>query len=260
MSKRPHARAPRRPSTAAAVVATPPLYGFGLRLFGAFAVAMLVAFWPSYFGRLDSQPSYHPHAHGLTMTAWVVLLLVQAWLVFSGDRPLHRRVGRLGFIAVPALVGAAVHFLHFRVRGAVDLGPTGLYFVTLVVNALVAFLALFGLAMYYRRTPPVHARFMIATVFPLFTPVTDRLIGPYLPGLVPLVPRIGGSPVLPAAGFLLADAILIGLSIWDYLTTKRMVFPVALGVLLLYHWSVLTWYRFGWWQAVGAWFVSLPLS
>src|SRR5690606_33538856 len=109
------------------------------------------------------------------------------------------------------LMLAALNFLHFRVRGAIDLGDAGLLFVTLVVNALVAFGVLYGLAMWYRRQPAVHARFMIASVFPLFTPVTDRLIGRYLPSIVPLVPRVGGSPVVPTAGFLLADAILIAL-------------------------------------------------
>jgi hypothetical protein len=258
MPKTPPARGVRRP--APPLAASPPLYGVGLRLAGVFAAAMVVAFWPSYFARLDTQPSYHPHLHGLTMVAWVALFVGQVWLIAGGHRATHRRLGQVGVVAVPVLVLAALHFLHFRVRDAAALGPAGLYFVALVVNALLAFLVLFGLAMCYRKQPPIHARYMIATVFPLFTPVTDRLIGRYLPSLVPMVPRIGGSPVLPAAGFLLADAILVGLSIWDWQANRRTVFPVALGVLLLYHWSVLTWYQFGWWQAFGAWFVALPLS
>jgi hypothetical protein len=242
------------------VAPTPPLYGYGLRLFTVFALAMLVAFWPSYYSQLGSQTSYHPHAHGLTMTAWVALLVGQAWLILRGRRPLHRQVGLLAYLVVPALAFAAIHFLHFRVRDAVDLGDSGLLFVTLVVNAVVAFLVLFGLAMWNRKQPAIHARYMIATVFPLVTPVTDRLIGRYVPAIVPMVPRVGGSPVVPTAGFLLADVILVGLSIWDWQTNRRRVFPVALAVLVLYHASVLTFYQFSWWQAFGAWFVSLPLS
>jgi hypothetical protein len=134
---------------------------------------------------------------------------------------------------VPALVLAALDFLLFRVRGVADLGDGGLYFVALVVNALVAFVVLCGLAMWYRKEPAVHARFMIATLFPLFTPVTVRLLGRYLPATVEVVPRIGGSPVLPVAGFLLADAILVGLSVWDWQTNRRRVFPVALENLTM---------------------------
>ena len=246
----------RRP----AVAAVPAVHRHGLRLFVAFSLAMLVAFWPSYFARLSSQPTYHPHAHGLTMTLWVLLLVAQAWLIAGGRRQTHRQMGLLSYALVPALVVAAFNFLHFRVRDAADLGASGLLFVTLVVNALVAFLVLYGLAMWYRTQPALHARFMIASVFPLFTPVTDRLIGRYLPSIVPLVPRVDGSPVVPAAGFLLADVILIGLSVWDWTANKRLVFPLALAVLVLYHASVLTFYQFGFWQAFGRWFVTLPLS
>jgi hypothetical protein len=128
------------------------------------------------------------------------------------------------------------------------------------VNALVAFLLLYGLAMWFRREPAVHARFMIATLFPLFTPVTDRLIGRYVPAIVPLVPRIGGSPVLPTAGFLLADVLLVALSVWDWRTNKRRVFPVALVVLVLYHASVLTFHQFDFWRRFAEWFLTLPLS
>jgi uncharacterized membrane protein YozB (DUF420 family) len=246
----------RRPTTAA----VPALYRHGLRLFTIFGLGMLVAFWPSYFSRLSSQSTFHPHAHGLTMSLWVLLLIAQAWLIARGRRQMHRSTGLVSYALVPALVVAAVNFLHFRVRDAADLGDSGLLFVTLVVNALVAFLVLYGLAMWYRRQPAVHARFMIASVFPLFTPVTDRLIGRYLPSLVALVPWVGGSPVVPTAGFLLADVILVALSAWDWTTNKRLVFPVALGVLALYHASVLTFYQFGFWQAFGRWFTALPLS
>jgi len=98
-------------------------------------------------------------------------------------------------------------------------------------------------------------------VFPLFTPVTDRLIGAHWPSLVSVVPRIDGSPVVAFAGFVLADALLVALAAWDWRANRRLdVFPVALGVLLLYHVSALTLYRVPAWHAFCAWFLGLPLS
>jgi hypothetical protein len=233
----------------------------GVWLFGAFAIAMLIAFWPTYFSRLGEQPTYHPHAHGLAMTAWCALLVSQAWLMRTGRRELHRGLGALSYVVVPLMVVTTVNFVHFRLAGAPVLDPVALYFLALVVNALIAFLVLYGLAIYFRRQPAPHARYMICTVFPLFTPVTDRLIGRYVPSLVPLVPRIDGSPVLPVAGFILADVLLVGLAIWDWRRHgRRDVFPAALGVLVLYHVSVLTFHRFPAWQSFAAWFVTLPLS
>jgi hypothetical protein len=242
------------------VIPAPPLYRWALQFFAVFALAMLVAFWPSYFSRLGSQPSFHTHAHGLTMTLWVGLLVAQAWLIRSGNRATHRQLGKLSFALVPALVGAALSFMHFQLGAVAALDAGALYFMTLVINALVAFLVLYGLAMWYRRQPPIHARVMIATLFPLFTPVTDRLIGRYVPAIVPLVPRIGGSPVVPTAGFLLADVMLVALSVWDWRTNHRRVFPVALAVLAAYHVSVLTFYQFDFWRRFGDWFLTLPLS
>jgi hypothetical protein len=258
VSKRPQRSTAARAQ--ARVAPVPPLYRFGLQFFAVFCAGMLLAFWPSYFSRLGSQPSFHTHAHGLTMTLWVALLVGQAWLIRSGNRPLHRQVGSLSYVLVPALVMAALVFMHYRLGEVAALDDGALYFMALVVNALVSFLVLYGLAMWNRRQPALHARFMIATLFPLFTPVTDRLIGRYVPAIVPLVPRIGGSPVVPTAGFLLADAMLVALSIWDWRANRRLVFPLALGVVVLYHASVLTFYQFGFWRAFGERFMTLPLS
>jgi len=256
-------RARNRPSTGRTVARTaavPPLYHVGVRLFATFTLAMILAFWPSYFSRLADQPSPHHHAHGLAMTLWLGLLVAQAKLLRSGRKALHRRLGLVSYVLVPVIVIVTARFAHYTLQEVPALGSYGLFFLALVLLTLVAFVTLFALAMAYRGQPAVHARFMIATLFPLFTPVTDRLIGRYVPAIVPLVPRIGGSPVVPTAGFLLADVMLIALSVWDWRTNQRRVFPIALAVLVLYHASVLTFYQFGFWHAFGEWFLSLPLS
>jgi hypothetical protein len=102
---------------------------------------------------------------------------------------------------------------------------------------------------------------MVCTVFPLFTPVTDRLIGAHLPALVQLVPRMDGAPILPVVGFVLADVLLIGLTVWDWAANKRLdVFPVALAIVAAYHVSVLTFHVLPFWEDFGLWFLRLPLS
>ena len=157
MSKRPNRSAAR---VAVRPAPVPPLYRFGLQFFAVFSLAMLVAFWPSYFSRLGSQPSLHPHAHGLTMTLWVGLMVSQAWLIRSGNRATHRKAGLLSYALVPSLVVAALTFMHYRLSGVAGLDDAALYFMALVVNALVAFLVLYGLAMWFRAAAgdprPLH--------------------------------------------------------------------------------------------------------
>lgn len=229
--------------------------------FAAFALAVVPAFWPRYFSRLGSQPTFHAHAHGFVMLLWCLLLVAQGWLIRSGHRATHRQLGKVSYLLVPLIVITTVNFVHFRVRDLAAVPVEWLYLLALILNALPAFVLLFALAIYHRRNAGTHARYMICTVFPLFTPVTDRLVGFYMPQAMPLFPVIGVEPVLPVFGFALADAMLVALSVWDWRTNRRAdVFPLALGILLMYHLSVLTLHRVDGWSAFASWFVSLPLS
>jgi hypothetical protein len=238
----------------------PPLYHFGVRLFAAFTLAMFIAFWPSYFSKLADQPSMHPHMHGLAMTAWLALLIAQASLMRAGNRALHRRLGLVSYALVPIIVVVTIRFVHYTVRDAPNLGDYGLFFVALVVMTLVTFVSLFALAMLYRKQPAVHARLMVSTLFPLFPPVTDRLIARFMPSVIDWVPRIGGGEILQVAGFVIADSILVGLALWDWSANRRRVFPVALAIVIAGQLAILNLHRVGLWQAFGPWFVSLPIS
>jgi hypothetical protein len=258
MSRRSRPQAVAR--TAARAAAAPPLYHFGVRLFAGFTLAMVVAFWPSYFSRLADQPSPHHHAHGVAMSLWLVLLIAQASLMRSGQRALHRRLGLLSYLLVPVIVVVTLRFVHYTVREVPELGDYGLFFLALVVMTLVTFVTLFALAMVYRSQPARHARFMVATLFPLFPPVTDRLIARFLPSIIDQMPRIGGAPILQCAGFAMADAILVGLAAWDWRANHRRVFPIALAIVVAGQAAILNAHHFGFWQAFGPWFVGLPLS
>jgi hypothetical protein len=241
------------------------IYRLSPRFLVVFLALMVWAFWPSYFARLFEQPSFWFHAHGIVLTLWCVMLVVQAQLIRTGRRSLHRWLGRTSYVLAPAVVVVSVLFVHYRVagalRGASVLPPVGLHFLALTLIALLVFGLFYALAIYHRRDAQTHARWMGCTVFSLVTPVTDRLIGAHFRAVIDLVPRIDGSPILPAAGFLLADVVLALLAVWDWRANRRYgVFPVALGTLLLYHVAALELHRFAFWNAFCVWFVGLPLS
>jgi hypothetical protein len=243
-----------------------PFYRNAAWFFLAFLVFTVWAFWPSYFTRLFEQPSPRFHAHGIALTLWCVLLVVQPQLLRTGRRSLHKTLGKASYVLAPALVAITVSFVHFRIGGGgpvrgveVVPGPV-LRSLALMLNSLVAFSVLYALAIYHRRNARAHGRYMLCTVFPLFTPVTDRLIAAHAPALAALLPHMDGAPVLPVAGFVLADVILIALAVWDWRANRRREFLVALGVLAVYHVTTLTLQRVPLWNAFGAWFLSLPLS
>jgi hypothetical protein len=163
----------------------------GAVAFAVFFTFVLWAFWPSYFSRLTSQPDFRLHTHGIAMTLWCVLLIAQAWLIRTRQKPLHRTPGKLSYVLVPFVALATLNLVHSRVRGMTSPSPLGLFQLALMVNAVPVFVALYLLAMYHRRTPAIHARYMLCTVFPLFTPVTDRLIFRNFPSIVVALPLRG---------------------------------------------------------------------
>jgi hypothetical protein len=51
--------------------------------------------------------------------------------------------------------------------------------------------------------------------------------------------------------------MLVGLSIWDWLSHRRWnVFPLVLIISLLYHYSVLNFHKFTFWKNFSVWFVG----
>jgi len=229
--------------------------------FAAFFIFALWAFWPSYYSRISETTEPRLHAHGIVMTLWCVMLVTQAYLIRTKQTALHRRVGYASFVLAPLVVVATINLIHFRMTGGGTLPDIGLYQLALMVNGAVAFAVIYGLAIVYRRQPLIHARFMVCTVFPLFTPVTDRLVYAHWPSLTALVPAIDGVPLVQIWGFGLADVLLVGLLAWDWSAARRVkTFAAALGVLAAYHTSVLTLYRFDFWRTFTDWFRSLPLS
>jgi hypothetical protein len=243
----------------------PALYRLSPPFFVVFLALTVWAFWPSYFSRLFEQPTVLHHAHGIVLALWLVMLVTQAQLVRTQRRPLHRQLGKLSYVVAPAVVIVTTLFVHQAfaagLGGFAQLPAPALHSLALMLGSLAAFAVFYGLAIAKRRDSLAHARWMVCTVFPMFTPVTDRLIAAHVRPLIGVLPRIDGNPVLPVVGFALADVLLLALSWWDWRANRRLdVFPVALGVLLAYHVATLTLHRVPAWNSFSTWFLQLPLS
>lgn len=176
------------------------------------------------------------HAHGITLLLWCSMLILQPYLIRTNQFRLHKTMGTFSYVLIPVLIYTTIDLLHNRLLVTPTLDTMDFFFEALVLNALLAFAIFYGLAIYHRKKPTIHARYMICTIFPMVTPVTDRIIGIYLPSIAHYLPTIEQNPIAPVVGFAIADLMLIGLSFWDWKAHQRWnVFPFALLVLLLYH-------------------------
>ena len=222
--------------------------------FVVFFLVVLAAFWFTYFSKLTDQENYRMHLHGIALTLWCLMLISQAYLIRKKRYALHKMIGKLSYLLVPVMVFTTIDLLQYQLHKETVFGTKEFFFIALVVNALLAFMIYYGLAIYHRKKSMIHARYMVCTIFPMLTPATDRIIYIFFPSLVPMLPTIDGRPIAPVVGFFIADLILLGLSIWDWRSHRRWnVFPFALLVLMLYHYSVLNFWIFGWWQSVCRW-------
>jgi len=202
---------------------------------GLFGAAM-VAFWPMYLSKLPQGDRY-THAHAVLMTLWMGLLIVQPALIRSGQRALHRALGKASYLLVPLIVVASVRLTHFRARSMSEATfvAEGAFFY-LPLSMISVFVVAYVLAIAFRGRAPLHSRFMICTGLTLIDPVVARVLFFYFPPL--------SNPLLyQVAGFGLTDLVLIVLIIRERdQRSGRAAFPVMLAFFAAVH---LFWFTAG---------------
>lgn len=136
------------------------------------------------------------HLHGLIFFGWTMLYLLQTALATTGSVALHRRLGWLALIWIPAMVvmGMTVTVLSIRA----DRTPfffTPAYFLILDPLTVLTFAGFAIAAIVMRRRTDWHRRLMFCAM----TELTGPGFGRFLP--LPLV--------IPYAGWLVFAAIML---------------------------------------------------
>lgn len=229
------------------------LSGSGPWFLGLLLLSILT-FWPSYVSLPPSAHHPYTHFHASMAVLWMLLLIVQPWLVRSGRLRLHRRLGRVSWILAPVFVVAVLLVANYRIKGLE--GPAyaiQTYVLWLQVSLVSVFALSYALAMTYRKSMAHHARFMVCTALTLIDPIVIRLMF-----------WIDNTPTwnYQWLTFGLTDAVLLVL-IWidRHATRGRGVFPLMLAIFVLSQVPAL----FGltnqdWWQAFARWYANLPLT
>ena len=157
------------------------LYKQSVFAFICFFGLALWAFWTSYYGISHKGVAWPMRLHGMAMTAWCCMLIGQALLIRLKKYKIHKLIGKLSYLIVLLLLITGAHLAHKTVHDME--ADTSLYFywISMMFISLIVFAILYGLSMWYRKKPLTHARYMVCTIFPLFPPITDRLVYKYFP-------------------------------------------------------------------------------
>lgn len=194
-----------------------------------FTLALLITvagFFPSYFAVLRTTDAVH-HFHGLTATAWMLLLILQSWLYAQGKLSLHRTLGRLSLILVPGFLASGMWVVRTMLisRGGFNL-TFGAQLAAVDGISLAAFAGAYGLGFHYRRNLALHARFMASTVLLVLPPALARL-------LPAMLPAIRSFELAFHLSFALTELVVLAL-LWDDRRSGRVRAPylLLLGALL----------------------------
>lgn len=157
--------------------------GFYVGLAVLITVVAVAGFWPTYWGPLLAgilDLHWLLHLHGVVFTSWLALLIVQTVLVYRGRTDLHQRVGKYvgvgwGLLVITIGLSVALGTISPAVgREFEDLQSFIASFV-ITLPSIVAFGALFGAALLYRKRPAIHKRLMVVATLALLSAATARL-------------------------------------------------------------------------------------
>lgn len=162
---------------------------------------VLIGFAPTLYLRFISDPApipFYLHLHGMILTGWYLMLVVQAWLIRNGNAALHRKLGYwLAGYGVIVACGGLLATLNvvprsqelgftFDTEMATALpelglppGVTYLPFISGVVWAnlgiVVAYALLLGAAVLQRQRRDWHKRFVVFASMALLPPALARI-------------------------------------------------------------------------------------
>jgi uncharacterized membrane protein YozB (DUF420 family) len=226
-------------------------YRYAHWYFLAALAATVGGFWPSFFRRVGAVDFWHT-LHGVTATLWIVALSVQSWLVSRGRVKWHRRVAAGALVLLPIFVVSALYMVGIQqARQNARLPSQVRLMLAFIDLASILFLVvLVTLALWSRRTPPAHKRFMSATVLLGLPPALTRL---YARMMAP-----GQFGLAFQASLVSVEVILIALIAADRRAgQRRLAYPLSLAFFVLVHVLIHPVSASDTWRAAMVWFASL---
>ncbi len=156
--------------------------------FAIFLVLVIYCFWQSYFSEMpDFQNVISPignvpititgitHFHATMVVLWLMLLIVQPILIIKKKIRWHRLLGKASYLVVALMFISMLLIVNQDQSRAKNLPVFAANLFDIPV-----FVAFYSLAIYFRKKPAYHARFMVMSVIPFLDPALARL---NLPGV-----------------------------------------------------------------------------
>lgn len=225
-----------------------PYHKSGYVLVFLFILAIL-GFWKSYFSKLfDTDTTFNGyfHFHAIMALLWLGILIVQPILIQKKRWKLHHQIGLSAHFILGLFYVSAILLTHHQ--QSVDFHYVGLF---IPFRDLTMISIAYLLAMIYRHQPGIHARGMIATGIAFIEPALVRALGFVFPSL-----NYTYYWTIALIYLILLLLIFAGRKHQQ----GQWVFPVILGLNMVFHSVIVFRIPVVWFERFAAWFVGLPLT
>jgi hypothetical protein len=195
-------------------------------------VLVIAGFYESYFGlfpHFNSSITTSIHFHAFVMALYVILLIVQPFLIFYKKFETHRLFGKFSYVLVPIIIFSFFAMIYKEYNDKLLHKISNAEFIEftfLNIGKLSLFGGFYMFAIINKRNTPFHMRYIIATALVFVEPSLTRAAYSWI-----------GMDFLPSLlfSFLLTDLILISLIIFDKIKhLSYRPYAIALTVFLLY--------------------------
>jgi hypothetical protein len=206
-----------------------------------FVLGVFGGFYFTYFSKISNSIPSIVHVHFAFMSIWIGMAIIQPLLIKYNKISLHRKIGKVSYLILPFVI--LTSFLMMRHSYQNQLASLteniALGNETMSINEglillgsfqaigfvyLIWLSTFFSLAIINRKTPSIHARYMVAAVLTFIGPTLDRFLFFWL-DFAYIFPGVG----IEYASFLLIDILLLFLIIVD-LKKKRNIYPLVISL------------------------------
>ncbi len=146
-------------------------------------IGVVYCFFFTYFGRFPQFPdlqdpnstkpvpiTFITHFHALMMMLWILMLIVQPLLIIKKKIYCHRILGKASYLIFALLIISVILIVRQQQLREKSL-PV---FAANLIDPMIL-LVFYSLAIYYRKRPAWHARFMIMTIISFVGPTLARV-------------------------------------------------------------------------------------
>ena len=196
-------------------------------LFVGVFIVIFAGFYKTYFGLFPTfdKVTTTQHIHSALFMMWFVMLIVQPMLIRIRNYKWHRILGKFSYFLVPTLVASIFYIAKGFYQKMILTLPVEDVLPMLFVPfyQIIDFVALYLLAIFYKKFAPYHMRYMIATSLAIVGAAVRRIFTKLI-GM--------GGPDAFLYTFILTDVVLIALIMYD-IRYKKDWMPYFIALIII---------------------------